>query len=149
MSEGKLNHPRFTDLARQALEVAQQKSRRMNQSVGTEHILFGLLKVRVGVSALKELGVDPERLMRRVENQRLGADIVSQHRLAETDRARKAIEFAVVEAQEIGHDYVGTEHLMLGLLREGEGIAGQILMGFDVRLDAFRMETLRLLNHGL
>jgi ATP-dependent Clp protease ATP-binding subunit ClpC len=152
MSDVNLN--RFTDLARQALEIARQESRRMNlEHVSTEHILLGLLKVRVGVgvSALKELGVDPERLILRVETieQPPGADIVSEHRPAETSCAKKTIEFAVAEAEQMGHDYVGTEHLMLGLVRESEGIAAQILMGFDVGLDALRTQTLRLLKHGL
>jgi len=149
----KLNRLPLTDLARQALERARQEARQMNlESVGTEHILLGLLKVRVGVavSALKELGVDPERLMLHIESlERPAANIVSQHRPAETAGAKKTIEFAVAEAEELGHDYVGTEHLMLGLLREGEGLACQILMGFDVRLDALRTETLKLLNHGV
>ncbi len=153
MSDLQSNRLRFTDLARQALEVARQEARRLNlDSVGTEHILLGLLKVRVGVavSALKELGVDRERVILCVESlEQPGANTVSQRRLEETARAKKTIEFAATEAEELGHDYVGTEHLMLGLLREEEGIAGQILMGFDVRLDTFRTETLRLLNHGL
>jgi ATP-dependent Clp protease ATP-binding subunit ClpC len=153
MSDLQLNRLRFTDLARQALDVARQEARRLNLDyVGTEHILLGLLKVRVGVavSALKELGVDRERVILRVESlERPGANIVSQRRVEETARAKKTIEFAATEAEELGHDYVGTEHLMLGLFREGEGVAGQILMGFDVRLDTFRTETLRLLNHGL
>jgi ATP-dependent Clp protease ATP-binding subunit ClpC len=150
MSDEKPSRERFTDRARRALEMAQQEARRLNHEyVGPQHILLGVLKVPIGVglSALKELGVDPDQVILTVESIALpGADIVSKHPLPETPRARKAIEFAVVEAQEMGHDYVGTEHLMLGLLRDQEGVAGQILMSFGLSLERFRTETSRLLN---
>jgi ATP-dependent Clp protease ATP-binding subunit ClpC len=140
----------FTDRVREVLTFAEQEARRLNHEyVGTEHILLGLFKARpgVGVTVLKNLGVDPERATFSIEAVALpGGERVSEERLGQTPRAKQIIQYACQEAYDLNHNYVGTEHLVLGALREQQGVAAQILMGFGVRLDAARQEVLNLLG---
>ena len=120
-------YERFTDRARKVLQLANQEAQRLNHEyIGTEHILLGLVKEGSGVASnvLKNMDVDLTKIRREVEklvNQ--GTDMIAMGKLPQTPRAKKAIEYAMDEARNLGHTYVGTEHLLLGLLREEEGIA--------------------------
>jgi ATP-dependent Clp protease ATP-binding subunit ClpC len=140
----------FTDRVREVLTFAEQEARRLNHEyVGTEHILFGLFKAQpeVGVTVLKNLGIEPDKVTFSIEAVALpGLESVSEERLGQTPRAKQIIQYACQEAHDLNHNYVGTEHLVLGTLREQQGVAAQILMGFGVSLDAARRETLNVLG---
>jgi four helix bundle protein len=117
--------------------------------VGTEHLLLGLLMENSGVGAtvLKILGVDIKKLRGEVEKLvQSGPDMVMMGKLPQTPRAKRVIEYAVEEARALNHNYVGTEHLLLGLLRESEGIAAQVLMNLGLQIAEVRHEVLRLLG---
>lgn len=145
-------YERFTDRARKVLQLANQEAQRLNHEyIGTEHILLGLVKEGSGVASnvLKNMDVDLTKIRREVEklvNQ--GTDMIAMGKLPQTPRAKKAIEYAMDEARNLGHTYVGTEHLLLGLLREEEGIAAQVLMNLGLRLDSVREEILELIGNG-
>jgi len=145
-------YERFTDRARKVLQLANQEAQRLNHEyIGTEHILLGLVKEGSGVASnvLKNLDVDLTKIRREVEklvNQ--GTDMIAMGKLPQTPRAKKAIEYAMDEARNLGHTYVGTEHLLLGLLREEEGVAAQVLMNLGLRLDSVREEILELIGNG-
>ena len=141
---------RFTDRARKVMALANQEARRFNHEyIGTEHLLLGLVMENSGVGAtvIKKFGVDVSALRTEIEKlvQR-GPDVVTKGKLPETPRARHVIEYAVEEARALNHNYVGTEHLLLGLLRETEGIAAQMLTNLGLRLEDVRHEVLRLLG---
>jgi ATP-dependent Clp protease ATP-binding subunit ClpC len=144
---------RFTDRARKVMALANQEAQRFNHEyIGTEHILLGLVKEGSGVGAtvLKNLDVDIKKLRLEVEKLvKSGPDMVTMGKLPHTPRAKKVIEFAIEEARSLNHNYVGTEHLLLGLLRESEGIAAQVLMNLGLRLDDVRQEVLNLLGAGV
>jgi ATP-dependent Clp protease ATP-binding subunit ClpC len=131
--------------------LANQEAMRFNhESIGTEHILLGLIKEGSGVAAnvLRNLGVDLKRI--RMEIEKLvpsGHEMVAVGRLPFTPRAKKVIELAFEEARALGHNYVGTEHLLLGLLRESEGVAARVLVEQGLKLEEVREEVLRLLGH--
>ena len=139
-------YERFTDRARKVMQLANQEAQRFNHEyVGTEHVLLGMVKEGSGVAAnvLKNLDVDLRKI--RVEVEKLvqtGPDMVTMGKLPQTPRAKKVIEYAIEEARNLNHNYVGTEHLLLGLLREQEGVAAHRLHsagigdlpGFRVRL---------------
>ncbi|MCR5163475.1 MAG: ATP-dependent Clp protease ATP-binding subunit [Thermoguttaceae bacterium] len=145
-------YERFTDRARKVLQLANQEAQRLNHEyIGTEHILLGLVKEGSGVASnvLKNLDIDLTKIRREVEklvNQ--GTDMIAMGKLPQTPRAKKAIEYAMDEARNLGHTYVGTEHLLLGLLREEEGIAAQVLMNLGLRLDSVRDEIMELIGNG-
>lgn len=145
-------YERFTDRARKVLQLANQEAQRLNHEyIGTEHILLGLVKEGSGVASnvLKNLDIDLTKIRREVEklvNQ--GTDMIAMGKLPQTPRAKKAIEYAMDEARTLGHTYVGTEHLLLGLLREEEGIAAQVLMNLGLRLESVRDEILELIGNG-
>ncbi len=145
-------YERFTDRARKVMQLANQESQRFNHEyIGTEHILLGLVKEGSGVAAnvLKNLDVDLRRVRLEVEKiLQSGPDMLTGRKLPQTPRAKKAIEYAIEEARELNHNYVGTEHLLLGLLRENEGVAAQVLMNFGLRLQDVREEVLVLLGHN-
>lgn len=126
---------RFTDHARMVMAIANQEAQRFNHEyIGTEHILLGLIKDGAGVGAavLKDLGIDPATVIIEVEKlTRVGPEMVSMGRLPLTPRAKKVVEYAIEEARDMGHQHIGTEHLLLGLLREHDGIAAQVLMSLD------------------
>ena len=132
------------------MALANQEAQRLNHEyIGTEHILMGLVKEGSGVGAtvLKNLDVDIKRLRFEVDKLvKSGPDMITAGKLPQTPRAKRVIEFAVEEARALNHNYVGTEHLLLGLLREGEGIAAQILMTLGLRLEDVRQEVLNLLG---
>ncbi|MBC8481091.1 MAG: AAA family ATPase, partial [Planctomycetes bacterium] len=144
---------RFTDRARKVMALANQEAQRFNHEyIGTEHILLGLVKEGSGVGAtvLKNLDVDIKKLRLEIEKLvKSGPDMVSMGKLPQTPRAKKVIEFAIEEARSLNHNYVGTEHILLGLLRESEGIAAQVLMNLGLKLEDVRQEVLNLLGAGV
>ncbi|MHC4526567.1 MAG: ATP-dependent Clp protease ATP-binding subunit [Planctomycetota bacterium] len=144
---------RFTDRARKVMALANQEAQRFNHEyIGTEHILLGLVKEGSGVGAtvLKNLDVDIKKLRLEVEKLvKSGPDIVTMGKLPQTPRAKKVIEYAIEEARSLNHNYVGTEHILLGLLRESEGIAAQVLMNLGLKLEDVRQEVLNLLGAGV
>jgi ATP-dependent Clp protease ATP-binding subunit ClpC len=146
-------YERFTDRARKVMQLANQEAQRFNHEyIGTEHILLGLVKEGSGVAAnvLKNLDVDLRKIRLEVEKiVQSGPDMVTMGKLPQTPRAKKVIEYAMEEARNLNHNYVGTEHLLLGLLREQEGVAAQVLMNLGLKLEDVREEVLNLLGHGL
>src|SRR5579862_3421938 len=146
-------YERFTDRARKVMALANQEAQRFNHEyIGTEHILLGLVKEGSGVGAnvLKNLDVDLRKVRLEVEKLvKSGPDMVTMGKLPQTPRAKKVIEYAIEEARNLNHNYVGTEHLLLGLLREQEGVAAQVLMNLNLKLEEVREEVLNLLGHGM
>src|SRR5215813_6689657 len=148
-------YERFTDRARKVMQLANQEAQRFNHEyIGTEHILLGLVKEGSGVAAnvLKNLDIDLRKI--RLEVEKIvqtgpGGGQVVQGKLPHTPRAKKVIEYAIDEARNLNHNYVGTEHLLLGLLREQEGVAAQVLMNLGLRLEDVREEVLNLLGHNM
>src|SRR5205809_4382862 len=144
---------RFTDLARQVMALTNQEAQRFNHEyIGTEHILLGLVKEGSGVGAnvLKNLDVDLRKVRLEVEKLvKSGPDMVTMGKLPQTPRAKKVIEYAIEEARNLNHNYVGTEHLLLGLLREHDGVAAQVLMNLGLKLEEVREEVLNLLGAGV
>jgi ATP-dependent Clp protease ATP-binding subunit ClpC len=144
---------RFTDRARKVMALANQEAQRFNHDViGTEHILLGLVKEGSGVGAtvLKNFDVDIKKLRLEVEKHvKSGPDMVTMGKLPQSPRAKKVIEYAIEEARALNHNYVGTEHILLGLLRETEGIAAQVLMSLGLKLEDVRQEILNLLGAGV
>ncbi len=135
------------------MALANQEAQRFNHEyIGTEHILLGLVKEGSGVGAtvLKNLDVDIKKLRLEVEKLvKSGPDMVTMGKLPQTPRAKKVIEYAIEEARALNHNYVGTEHILLGLLRESEGIAAQVLMNLGLKLEDVRQEVLNLLGAGV
>src|SRR6478672_3126210 len=146
-------YERFTDRARKVMQLANQEAQRFNHEyIGTEHVLLGLIKEGSGVAAnvLKNLEVDLRKIRLEVEKLvQSGPEIVSMGKLPQTPRAKKVIEYSMDEARNLGHNYVGTEHILLGLLREQEGVAAQVLMNLGLKLEDVREEVLNLLGHGM
>jgi ATP-dependent Clp protease ATP-binding subunit ClpC len=140
----------FTDRVRKVLAMAREEAVRLQHDyVGTEHILLGLIREGEGVAAavLMNLNVDLDQIQERTEEQvRKGKAGAAIGELPYTSRAKKVLEFAVAEAREMSHSYVGTEHLLLGLLREEKGVAAQVLESLGVTLDQAREQTLKLLG---
>jgi len=147
-----MNGYNFTERVRKVLAMAREEAARLHHEyVGTEHILLGLIREGEGVAAavLQNLSVDLDEIQQKIEEtvkkgkaaQATGPD------LPYTSRAKKVLELAMAEARELNHSYVGTEHLLLGLLREEKGIAAQVLTDTGVNLEAARAETLRLLGN--
>ncbi|HSV27499.1 MAG TPA: ATP-dependent Clp protease ATP-binding subunit [Sedimentisphaerales bacterium] len=144
---------RFTDRARKVMALANQEAQRFgNDYVGTEHILLGLVKEGSGVAAqvLKNLDVDIKKLRMEVEKLvKSGPDmVVSMGKLPTTPKARKVTDYAIEEARALNHNYVGTEHILLGLLRETDGVAAQVLMNMGLKLEDIRQEVLNVLGAG-
>jgi ATP-dependent Clp protease ATP-binding subunit ClpC len=141
---------RFTDRARKVMALANQEAQRFNHEyVGTEHVLLGLVKEGQGVAAnvLHNLQVDLKKIRLEVEKiVKSGPNMVTMGKLPQTPRAKKVIEFAIEEARNLGHNYVGTEHLLLGLLREHDGVAAQVLMNLGLKLEDVRTEVLNILG---
>ncbi len=144
---------RFTDRARKVMALANQEAQRFNHEyIGTEHILLGLVKEGSGVGAnvLKNLGADLHKVRMEVEKLvKSGPDMVQMGKLPQTPRTKKVIEYAIEEARALNHNYVGTEHLLLGLLREQDGVAATVLMNLGLKLEEVREEVLNLLGAGM
>jgi ATP-dependent Clp protease ATP-binding subunit ClpC len=142
---------KFSERARRALTYAQEEAQRFNHNyIGTEHILLGLVREGDGIAAkvLSNLGVDLNKVRAAVEFIIGRGGKAPSGEVGLTPRAKKVIELAVDEARRLNHTYVGTEHLLLGLLREGEGVAGGVLESLGVNLERARTETTRILNQS-
>ena len=149
-----MNGYNFTDRVRKVLQMAREEAARLHHEyVGTEHILLGLIREGEGVAAavLTNLGVDLEEVQQKIEEtvKKGKSAAAAGPELPYTSRAKKVLELAMMEARELNHSYVGTEHLLLGLLREEKGIAAQVLTDAGVTLEQSRAETLRLLGSDL
>ncbi len=144
---------RFTDRARKVMALANQEAQRLNHEyIGTGHILLGLVKEGSGVGAtvLKNLDVDIKKL--RLEVNKLvksSPDMVKMGKLPQTQRAKKVIDYAIEEARSLNHNYVGTEHILLGLLRENKSTAAQVFTNLGLKLEDVRQEVLNLLGVGV
>jgi ATP-dependent Clp protease ATP-binding subunit ClpC len=136
---------RFTKRARRVLSLAQEEAQRLNHNyIGTEHLLLGLIREEnsVAVKVLRELGVRPQRVKDMVERTvGQGQRTMLSTKLTLTPRTKRVIELAVDEARRMGHHYIGTEHLLLGLVREGEGVAVNVLRSMGVNLEKVRAQT--------
>ena len=140
---------KFTERSRKVLSLAQEEAQRFQHSyIGTEHLLLGLVREREGVAAkvLQNLGVKLPKVRSAVEDIIGRGDRIVLGEIGLTPRSKKVIELAVDEARRLNHHYIGTEHLLLGLVREGEGIASGVLQGFGLDLQRVRRETLAVLN---
>ncbi len=132
------------------MALANQEAQRLgHEYIGTEHILLGLVKEGsgVGASVLKNLNVNLPKVRLEVKKFiKSGTETVAKGKLPQTPRAKKIIEHAIYEARELGHHYVGTEHLLLGLLRDRDGVAAQVLMSLNLRLEDVRDEVVSILT---
>ena len=140
---------RFTDRARRVLVLAQEESRLLNHGfIGTEHILLGLIREGDGVAAqaLAALEISLEIVRRRVEETIGLAGTAPTGSPPFTPRAKKVLELSLREALGMGHNYIGTEHILMGLAREGEGVAAQVLVGLGADLARVRTEVVRILS---
>ena len=143
---------KFSERARRVLTLAQEEAQHFNHSyIGTEHILLGLLREDEGVGAkvLTNLGVSLSKARSAVEFIIGRGEKPSTSEIGLTPRAKRIIELAIDEARHLGHNYIGTEHLLLGLLREGGGVASDVLDSFGITLERARAETLRVLGEGI
>lgn len=141
---------RFTERAQKVLALAQEEAARLGHSnIGTEHILLGLLREGEGIAAkaLVALGLGLEKIQKEVENL-IGRGSNQPTNIAYTPRAKKVIELSMDEARKLGHTYVGTEHILLGLIREGEGVAARVLNNLGVSLNKARQQVLQLLGNN-
>jgi ATP-dependent Clp protease ATP-binding subunit ClpC len=141
---------KFTDRARKVMALAREEAKRFNHEyIGTEHILLGLVKEGSGVAAnvLQNLDIDLKKIRMEIEKiVQTGPDLVSVGQLPFTPRVKKVLEYAIEEARAMGHNYIGTEHQLLGLLREQEGVAAQVLLNLGVKLEDVREEVVELLG---
>jgi ATP-dependent Clp protease ATP-binding subunit ClpA len=142
---------KFTERARKVLSLAQEEAQRFQHNyIGTEHLLLGLVREGDGVAArvLNNLGVELEQVRRAVEFIIGRGDRIVLGEIGLTPRAKKVIELAVDEARRLNHHYIGTEHLLLGLVREGEGIAAGVLESLGVNLERVRTQTIQVLSQS-
>ncbi len=141
---------RFTERARKVILLAKEEAKRFNHDyIGTEHILLGLIREGEGVAAavLQNLGLSSDQIRLEVEKLvQLGPATIVSGDIPFTPKAKKVIELAMDEARNLGHNYIGTEHLLLGLIREGEGIAAQVLVNLGLDLGKVRQEVMELLG---
>ncbi|CAG9622250.1 ATP-dependent protease ATP-binding subunit ClpC [Sutcliffiella rhizosphaerae] len=140
---------RFTERAQKVLALAQEEALRLSHNnIGTEHILLGLVREGEGIAAkaLIALGLGPEKIQKEVENLIGRGQDSGQSIPHYTPRAKKVIELSMDEARKLGHSYVGTEHILLGLIREGEGVAARVLNNLGVSLNKARQQVLQLLG---
>jgi len=143
---------RFTDRAQKVILIAQEEAKRLNHDyVGTEHILLGLVALGEGVAAqvLINIGVDFKRVRMEIEKiVGTGDNMMLLGEIPFTPRAKKVLEFAVEEAQHMGHSYIGTEHILLGLIREEEGVAARVLENLGLKLESVRESVLEFIGEG-
>src|SRR3981081_1623621 len=142
---------KFTERARKCLQLAQEEAQRFNHNyIGTEHLLLGLVREGDGVAAkvLSNLGVELNKVRSAVEFIIGRGDRATTGEIGLTPRAKRVIELAVDEARRLNHSYIGTEHLLLGLVREGEGIAAGVLESLGVSLERVRTETTKILSQS-
>ena len=140
---------RFTERARRVVVLAQEEARTLNHNyIGTEHILLGLIREGEGVAAkaLESLGISLEAVRQEVEKMiGRGQQAPSGH-VPFTPRAKQVLELSLREAKALGHDHIGTEHILLGLIREGDGVAAQVLVKLGAGLDRTRQQVVQLLQ---
>lgn len=150
-------YERFTDRARKVMQLAQQECDRFNHEyVGTEHILLGLLKEGSGVAAnvLKNLGMNLNKIRSEIEKivqpapEEARSGLTTLAKKPITPRGKQVLEYAIEEARTLNHNYVGTEHLLLGLLRVEEGVACQVFLNLGMKIGEVREEVLNLLGRG-
>ena len=149
MTSSSSRFEKFSERARRVLSLAQEEAQRFNHNyIGTEHILLGLVRESDGVAAkvLASLNVELNKARSAVEFIIGKGEKATASEIGLTPRAKKVIELAVDEARRLNHHYIGTEHLLIGLLREGEGVAAGVLESLGVTLDAVRSESSRILN---
>jgi ATP-dependent Clp protease ATP-binding subunit ClpA len=142
---------KFTERARRVLTYAQEEARSFNHNyIGTEHLLLGLIREGDSVAAevLRSLSVELDKVRSQVEFIIGRGDHIIVGEVGLTPRAKKVIELAVDEARRLGHHYIGTEHLLLGLVREGEGVAAGVLERLGVNLERVRTQTIKVLSQG-
>ena len=142
---------KFTERARKVLSLAQDEAQRFNHNyIGTEHLLLGLVREGDGVAAkvLANLGVELQKVRSAVEFIIGRGDRIVLGEIGLTPRSKKVIELAVDEARRLNHHYIGTEHLLLGLVREGEGIAAGVLESLGVNLEKVRTQTIQVLSQS-
>src|SRR5256714_9541523 len=142
---------KFTERARKVLQLAQEEAQRFNHNyIGTEHLLLGLVREGEGVAAkvLANLGVDLNKVRSAVEFIIGRGERTITGDIGLTPRAKKVIELSVEEARRLNHNYIGTEHLLLGLVREGEGIAAGVLESLGVSLERVRQQVIYVLNQS-
>jgi len=140
---------RFTERARRVIILAQEEAKRLNHSaVGTEHILLGIIREGEGVASkgLKSLNINPERVRAEIETAIGRGEGTPYEEMAFTPRAKRVLELALDEARRLGHNYIGTEHLLLGLIREGEGVAARVLGPMGADLERVRSQVVYLLG---
>ena len=140
---------RFTERARRVIILAQEEAKRLNHSaVGTEHILLGIIREGEGVASkvLESLNISPDRVRSEIEAAIGRGERTPYEEVAFTPRAKKVLELALDEARRLGHNYIGTEHLLLGLIREGEGVAARVLEAMGVDLERVRAQVVYLLG---
>ena len=140
---------KFTERARKVLSLAQEEAQRLHHNyIGTEHLLLGLVREGEGVAAkvLTSLGVDLEKVRKAIEDIIGRGDRIVLGEIGLTPRAKKVIELAVDEARLLNHHYIGTEHILLGLIREGNGIGAGVLESFELRLQEARAKIIQVLN---
>jgi len=140
---------RFTDRARRVVVLAQEEARRLNHNyIGTEHILLGLIHEGEGVAAraLESLGISLDAVRQQVEEIIGRGQQAPPGHIPFTPRAKKVLELSLREALQLGHDYVGTEHILLGLIREGDGVAAQVLVKLGADLNRVRQQVIQLLT---
>jgi len=141
---------RFTDRARRAVAQAQEEARMLNHAyIGTEHILLGLIHEGEGVAAkaLESLGISLDAVRQQVQEIIGRGEQAPPGHIPFTPRAKKVLELSLREAQQFGHNYIGTEHILLGLIREGDGVAAQVLVKLGANLNRVRQQVIQLL-HG-
>jgi Clp amino terminal domain, pathogenicity island component len=141
---------RFTDRARRVVVLAQEEARMFSHDyIGTEHLLLGLIHEGEGIAAraLKSLDISLEAVREQVEEIIGQGQEPSPERIPFTARAKKVLELSLREAMQLGHNYIGTEHILLGLIREGDGVAAQVLAGLGADINRVRQQVIQLL-HG-
>ena len=144
---------RFTDRARRVVVLAQEEARMLNHNyIGTEHVLLGLIHEGEGVAAkvLTELGISVETVRQQVEEIIGVGRVAPSGQIPFSPRSKKVLELSLRESLQLGHNYIGTEHILLGLLREGEGVAAQVLQRLGADLNRVRQQVIEMLSghHG-
>ena len=141
---------RFTDRARRVVVQAQEEARSLDHDyVGTEHLLLGLIHESVGgvaAKTLESLGIGLEQVRQRVEEVTGRGEQAPSGHIPFTPRAKEVLKLALSESVQLGHHYIGTEHILLGLIREGDGVAARVLSGLGADLDGAREQAIRLLD---
>ena len=143
---------KFSERARKVLAIAQEEAQRFNHSyIGTEHILLGLSREPEGIASrvLEVLGIDGKRIRTAVEFIVSQDDSPKREDVGLTDRAKKVIELAVDEARKLNHHYIGTEHILIGILREGDGVAAGVLENLGASLEDVRIESEKILSENV